>query len=178
MTKRRAETQEHKAQCEGDLAQTTADRDEDVKYLDETTALCTQKAADFESRQKLRADELEAIAKAIEIIGSGAVAGSGEKHLPALLQIKKAPALAQLRSSNGQAPIQKQISDFLAERARLSGSSLLAQVAEHCASDPFAKVKKMIKDLISKLKQEATEKAEHHGWCQTELTTNKQTELT
>jgi uncharacterized protein YoxC len=103
------------------------------------------------------------------------VAGSGEKHLPALLQVKKAPALAQLRSSNGQAPIQKQISEFLSERARLSGSSLLAQVAEHCASDPFAKVKKMIKDLISKLVQEATEEAEHHGWCQTELTTNKQT---
>merc|ERR1719503_159530 len=112
----------------------------------------------------------------MEIIGSGAVAGSGEKHLPAMLQIRKrAPALAQLRSSSGQAPIQKQISEFLAERARLSGSSLLAQVAEHCASDPFTKVKKMIKDLISKLVQEATEEAEHKGWCDTELTTNKQT---
>merc|ERR1719218_515372 len=33
----------------------------------------------------------------------------------------------------------------------------------------------MIKDLISKLMQEATEEAEHRGWCDTELTTNKQT---
>jgi len=57
----------------------------------------------------------------------------------------------------------------------LSGSTLLAQVAEHVASDPFKKVKKMIKDLISKLVQEATEEAEHKGWCDTELTTNKQT---
>merc|ERR1719503_376021 len=31
----------------------------------------------------------------------------------------------------------------------------------------------MIKDLISKLVQEATEEAEHHGWCQTELSANK-----
>merc|ERR1719502_1376154 len=85
-TKRRAQTQEAKSQAEGDLAQTTADRDEDQKYLDETNALCKQKTADFESRQKLRAGEIEAVAKAIEIISSNAVQGSGEKYLPQLIQ--------------------------------------------------------------------------------------------
>merc|ERR1719169_241139 len=88
-TKHRAQTEEEKAQLEGDLAQTTADRDEDQKYLDETVALCKQKTADFESRQELRAGEIEAISKAIEIIASKAVAGSGDKHLPALLQMKQ-----------------------------------------------------------------------------------------
>merc|ERR1719453_308363 len=33
----------------------------------------------------------------------------------------------------------------------------------------------MIKDLITKLTEEATAEAEHKGWCDTELTTNKQT---
>jgi len=174
-TTKRAETEAQRADAEGDLASTMAERDEERTYKADTEALCALKTSDFHARQQLRAEELEAIKKAIEIISSGAVAGSGDKHLPALLQIKRAPALAQLRSSNGQAPIQKQISEFLAERARLSGSSLLAQVAEHCASDPFSKVKKMIKDLISKLVQEATEEAEHKGCCDTELTTNKQT---
>jgi hypothetical protein len=42
-TKFRAETEQKKAELEGDLAQTTADRDEDQKYLDGTVALCTQK---------------------------------------------------------------------------------------------------------------------------------------
>jgi len=33
----------------------------------------------------------------------------------------------------------------------------------------------MIKDLVYKLMEEAREEAEHKGWCDTELTTNKQT---
>merc|ERR1719428_2621203 len=87
-------TQQAKSQAEGDLAQTTSDRDEDQTYLDSMNALCEQKTIDFENRQKLRAEELEAINKAIEIISSNAVAGSGEKHLPTLLQLHKKTALA------------------------------------------------------------------------------------
>merc|ERR1719443_452313 len=41
--------------------------------------------------------------------------------------------------------------------------------------DPFRKVKKMIKDLITKLMEEAAEEADHKGWCDTELSTNEQT---
>ena len=33
----------------------------------------------------------------------------------------------------------------------------------------------MIKDLIVKLMEEATEESEHKGWCDTEMGTNKQT---
>jgi hypothetical protein len=174
-TKQRAQTQEQKAADEGELAQTTADRNEDQKYLDDTVALCTQKTADFESRQKLRQEELDAISKAIEIIGSQAVAGSGEKHLPTLLQIQqKRAALSQLRSKQ-MSPVQEKVVAFLNEQARKSGSRLLSEMALNAQANPFGKVKKMIKDLISKLMEEATSETEHKGWCDTELTTNKQT---
>merc|ERR1712066_661366 len=36
-------------------------------------------------------------------------------------------------------------------------------------------VKKMIKDLLVRLMEEANEEAEHKGWCDTELSTNEQT---
>jgi len=174
-TKHRAETEAAKAEAEGDLAQTTADRDEDQKYLDDTIALCKQKTSDFESRQTLRAEEIEAISKAIEIIGSETVAGAGDKHLPALLQIRKKSSLAQLRSSASNPALQRKLAAFLSERAQKSGSRLLAEMAQQAGANPFIKVKKMIKDLIVKLMEEATSETEHKGWCDTELTTNKQT---
>jgi len=48
---------------------------------------------------------------------------------------------------------------------------LLSLVSQRVAADPFTKVKKMIKDLISKLMEESTSETEHKGWCDTELTT-------
>merc|ERR1712196_383710 len=84
------------ADAKGDLVDTTATRDDDSKYLSDLTATCQQKASDFENRQQLRADELQALEKAIEILGSGAVSGASEKHLPQLIQ--KQTALIQFRS--------------------------------------------------------------------------------
>merc|ERR1719335_1749141 len=75
-----------KATAEGDLQDTTATRDADSKYLKDLTATCQEKAAAFESRQQLRAEEIEAIEKAIEIISDSAVSGAADKHLPALVQ--------------------------------------------------------------------------------------------
>merc|ERR1719471_1229248 len=85
-----------KADAEGDLRDTTTTMEADVKYLADLTATCEQKASDFESRQQLRADEIVAIEKAIEIISSNAVKGNAEKHLPTLVQ--KSTSLAQLRA--------------------------------------------------------------------------------
>jgi len=54
-------------------------------------------------------------------------------------------------------------------------SRLLAALAVKVEQDPFKKIKKMIKDLITKLLEEANEEATKKGWCDTELGTNKQT---
>merc|ERR1712066_337024 len=104
-----------KADAEGDLKDTTTTRDADVKYLADLTATCEQKASDFESRQQLRAEEIVAIEKAIEIISSSAVSGNAEKHLPSMVQ-KGSVALAQLRSSlNTQT--QDRVAKFLRAQA-------------------------------------------------------------
>merc|ERR1712224_280268 len=69
----KAKTLQAKADNQGDLQDTTTSKATDEKYLGDLTATCSTKASDFESRQALRAQEIEAIEKAIEIISSGAV---------------------------------------------------------------------------------------------------------
>merc|ERR1719499_104856 len=179
-TEFRASTQQNKLEMEQLKAQTEADRAEDKKYLAGTRGLCAQKTQDFNSRQKLRAGELDALAQTIEILKSSSVSGAGEAHLPrneVLLQ-RSALALVQLRSGEteqvGQL-LQARVAAFLEDRAKACNSRLLEMASQGVGSNPFVKVKKMIKDMISKLVQESTAEIEHKGWCDTELTTNKQT---
>merc|ERR1719392_262733 len=169
----KAETLQSKADAQGDLEDTTTTRDEDEKYLADLTATCEQKASDFESRQQLRAEEIEAIEKAIEIISSAAVAGNAEKHLPTLLQIG-AGSLSQLRA-DGRSPAQVRATQYLQDRAQVLNSRVLSALAVRVSDSPFKKVIKMIKDLIVRLMEEANEEAEHKGWCDEQLSVNEQT---
>merc|ERR1740130_2591065 len=147
-------------------------RDEDQKYLTSLITTCQQKSADFKSRQTLRAEEIVAVEKAIEIISGGAVSGNADKHLPAMLQTSS--SFAQLRADlNTQA--QARVAKYLQSRSKQLNSRVLSMVAQRASEDPFTKVQKMIKGLITRLMEEANEEAEHKGWCDTELSTNEQT---
>jgi len=67
------------------------------------------------------------------------------------------------------------VAQYLSARAKELNSRLLSTLAVRVNDDPFKKVKKMIKDLLVRLMEEANEEAEHKGWCDTELSTNEQT---
>lgn len=169
----RSDTQANKAAREGEKSQTQTDLAEDQTYLNDAEALCMQKSSDFSSRQKLREEELKAVAEAISIISADSVQGAGEKHLPALASI--GTSLAQLRKGSGPAWLQSKVSNFLENRAKEYHSDVLASLSQRISDNPFGKVKKMIRDLISQLMEEATTETEHKGWCDTELSTNKLT---
>merc|ERR1719394_501986 len=64
---------------------------------------------------------------------------------------------------------------YLRAQGKKINSRVLTALADRAQEDPFRKVKKMIKDLLVRLMEEANEEAEHKGWCDTELSTNKQT---
>merc|ERR1712157_597155 len=115
-----------KADAKGDLTETTETKEADTKYLDDLVATCEQKASDFESRQQLRTEELEAIAKAIEIISSGAVKGNAEKRLPSLVQKQ---SFASLRADS-QSQSQSHAAAYLKTMAKQLNSRVLQAVAD------------------------------------------------
>merc|ERR1719487_1615178 len=156
------------------LAATITDKDEDTKTLSDLEAECSQKGESFKEKQQLRAEEIEAIGKAIEILQSGAVSGAAEKHLDF---IQKASSLIQVSSNGATAMegVRHHIQDFLADEASRLHSRRLGLLAEKLAADPFAKIKKLIDDMITKLLEEANAEAEQKGFCDKELGTNKVT---
>jgi len=166
---RKAQRQEDSSTAAGELKDTTAARDADRKYLEDTVAGCQQKSADFESRQSLRAEELEAIKKATEIIAGQAVSGGAEKHLPAMVQ---SSALSMLRSVSA-AKSKDRVAKFLSQKATELDSRTLFVLSQQAAADPFVKVRKMIRDMINKLTAEAADESEHKGWCDSEVGSNK-----
>jgi cell division septum initiation protein DivIVA len=179
----KAQKLEAKAEAESTLADTIATRDDDAKYLEDLVATCEQKSSDFESRQKLRGEELVAIEKAIEIISSPEVSGAADKHLPGFVQVKSGLAqiktsFAQLRSSSDsdkRSPVQSKVATYLRAQANTLNSRILAALAIRVEADPFKKIKKMIKDLITRLLEEANEEAEQKAWCDAELGKNEVT---
>lgn len=157
------------------LASTKEVKAEDEKTLSDTNVECREKSASFAEKQQLRAEEIEAIEKAIEILKSQAVSGAAEAHL-SLAAMRKASAFVQVlrgTSSADAAGIRVRLRNFLeSEGARLhsKGLALLAQKLE---ADPFTKVKKMIQDMITRLLEEAHGDATHEGFCDKELGQNE-----
>merc|ERR1712060_433309 len=82
-------------------------------------------------------------------------------------------SLAALRSDLSSATRVTLVA-YLRKQGKKLNSRVLVALAERVKDDPFRKVKKMIKDLIVRLMEEANEEAEHKGWCDTELSTNEQ----
>merc|ERR1719160_803646 len=149
---------------------TTSSRDEDAAYLSALDAQCSQKSSDFEQRQELRQEELEAIDKAIEIVASPELAGAAEKNL-----VPGGSAFSLALRGGERVPVQRQVAAFLESRASKLNSRVLSMLAIKIGENPFAKVKKMIDEMITKLIEQANEEATHKGWCDTEMAKNTQT---
>merc|ERR1719217_1735736 len=92
----------------------------DEKYFADLEAQCTTKSEEFEARQKMREEELEAIAKAIEVMSGSTVSGAAETHIRSFIQTRKSFALlraAAVSSSERSAAVHR-VMIFLQGRAK------------------------------------------------------------
>jgi len=160
------------AENKKDLASTIQVKAEDENLLKNLDVECEEKMLSFQEKQKLRADEIEAIGKATEILSGDDVSGNAAEHL-GLAQTGS--SFVQFMSRSNNEGIHRKIREFLLSESQRLHSKNLNLLAEKLAADPFAKVKKLIDDMITKLLEEANADAEKEGWCDTEMGKSKVT---
>merc|ERR1719512_515117 len=167
---------EKKALEEKQLKGTSAVKAADEATLSDTQTECRQKTLSFHEKQKLRAEEIEALQKATEILESPEVSGNAEKYL-AMAQTPAAAVLLQAAGGAGEHSegVHRRIRDFLAAEGRRLHSQSLTLLAQKVMADPFAKVKKMIDTLLKRLLEEANEDAKHECFCDEEMGKSKVT---
>jgi len=161
------------------LLATEAVKETNEKTLKGMTSECFEKDLSFQEKQKLRTEEIEAIGKAVEIMSSPEVAGAADRHLSlAQLPAGGGVALAQsFRRSTAEAGrgIRRRVREFLRQEGGRLKSKPLALLADKMLTDPFAKVKKLIDDMITRMLEEAKEDADHEGFCDEEMGKSKVT---
>eukprot|EP00928_Gymnodinium_smaydae_P048771 TRINITY_DN32647_c0_g1_i1.p1 TRINITY_DN32647_c0_g1~~TRINITY_DN32647_c0_g1_i1.p1 ORF type:complete len:673 (-),score=170.27 TRINITY_DN32647_c0_g1_i1:38-2056(-) len=169
----KAQTASELATAKGELTTARSDLAEAERFLKDLTSTYATKKATFEINQRVRAEEVEALTKAVEILSSPSVADSYSKHIN-LAQTAKAPSFLQVRSSlQKERATREHLLKFLHQRATSLQSSTLANLEARMNDTPFAKVISMIEGLLARLKEEAASEADHKSFCDAELQKNK-----
>merc|ERR1719174_2022352 len=162
-----ATSQETKSTAEGDLGVTEKDLAEDTKTLSDLHHECLTASQDFEAETNSRAEELKAIATAKDALRSSGAAS--------LLQVSSSDEPSKL------------VVHFVRDLARKQNDQSLAQLASRMASavrlssstgeDPFAKIKTLISDMLTKLEEDGAADANHKAYCDKEMAESKQKKL-
>mmetsp|Transcript_3072 Transcript_3072/g.8034 ORF Transcript_3072/g.8034 Transcript_3072/m.8034 type:complete len:700 (-) Transcript_3072:77-2176(-) len=169
-----AET-EAKKTSEGDLAMTAKSLDEDETVLSTLKEDCMKGSEDYQSGEKARADELKALADALKVLrdmtggADGVVYGGAASFLQIAQQssLKTGADLANFEAVRFVRKLaQEQHSEALAQLARRMSSAIRYSAG---SSDPFAKVKGLIEDMIARLERDAQAEASHKAYCDKEM---------
>jgi len=162
-----AASQETKSTAEGDLEVTKKDLAEDTATLSDLHHECLTTSQDFEAEVNSRAEELKAIGTAKEAL-------------------KNSGAASFLQLSTNDEP-SKLVVHFVRDLARKQNDQSLAQLASRMASavrlssstgeDPFAKIKTLISDMLTKLEEDGAADANHKAYCDKEMAETKQKKI-
>merc|ERR1719197_2150557 len=154
--------------AESTLSEATSARDADATVLAETKQLCHERKEEYERRSKTRADEIEAMGKAIEILSKVTGVRTPESKGISLLEVAK-------KVSDPKAAIV----NLLRKAGNTKQTAALAKLADKIAalnaqtpgSGTFDQIKNMIEKMVFHLMAEQKDEDDHKNWCDKELET-------
>merc|ERR1719498_2058278 len=157
---------EGKATAEGDLSTTVKELGQAEQSLATSNSDCMTTAADHEATVAARNEELKGIATAEKILKESTSGAVSQTY--SFLQLNSRADLAN-----------SEIITLVKKLAKDHHSAALAQLASRIAvvarygskdgADPFAKIKGLISDMITKLTKEAEEEATEKAYCDEQM---------
>jgi len=179
-------TEEKQAATEN-LNQETKDKTSDEAFLKVLTGDCETKATMWDQRSQTRSAELAAIDGALKALEEGAAPTyASNKKLVELQNAGKIVAVSrhdapvaflQTRSKHSEsatAAMMHKVGRTLSEAATKLHSSMLAVTAARVetSDDHFVKVRRLIKDLVARLKADAESEATQKSFCDKAMAEN------
>jgi len=162
-TQELATTDEKNAQAKTDLEDTENSLAADQKFLANLRAQCQTMDAEWEARQKVRTEEMAAVAKALEILS-----GDDAHDL-----FTKTFNFVQQSSSKKFRSRRIQASKLLAAVARRNNNPKLITLALSIRLDAFTKVKQAIDEMITELMKQQADEVKLKDFCREELNNNQ-----
>merc|ERR1719265_2340304 len=170
-TKLKAESEQAAEEAQGELSETTKTKAADEAYVQTMKTECQSKAVEYEETMKSGKAEVAAIGKATQILQEG---------VTAFVEVSSKVRRSTRRwnpddddESDDVAAARQQVVGLFKDFAQKHHSFVFSQLASMAASDPFAKIKGLINDMIEKLLKEAQEAATHEAFCQEEMGKSK-----
>merc|ERR1719265_1064668 len=139
----------------------------------------------WDTRSKTRSAELTAIAGALDAL-KGEVSGNyaANKKLVGLVSkksqvsakphghwewVEDSPNFLQKKQTHNKKHVVHKLMNFIKTEAKKLKSDEIAALAIRMKEDHFVKVRGMIKDLVAKLKADASAEADQKAWCDSEM---------
>eukprot|EP00931_Biecheleriopsis_adriatica_P043666 TRINITY_DN24958_c0_g1_i1.p1 TRINITY_DN24958_c0_g1~~TRINITY_DN24958_c0_g1_i1.p1 ORF type:complete len:690 (+),score=217.28 TRINITY_DN24958_c0_g1_i1:93-2072(+) len=144
------------------IKETKENGDEDLRIARDVKERCVVKNREWEKRQKTRADETEAVSKAIEVLDADDAHALFSKTV-SFLQV----------SSSDDTRARRQHASAMLENAGKKHDQRLVTLAMEAKLDGFAQVKEKIDIMIKDLKKEQADEVKKKDYCIEQLQQNK-----
>merc|ERR1719161_1383044 len=157
-----ASTDEKNVASKEDLTDTEATVEADTKFLANLKDKCDSAEADYNARSKVRNEEIQAVAEAMEIL-------TGDDARDLLLKFVQVSSLRESRNRKYRADASK----FVAKLAKKLHAPKLSQLSVSMRLDAFTKVKENIDKMVAELKQTQKDEVVKKDMCNKDLHENE-----
>jgi len=164
-----AMTKQQLEDAKEDLVETKQQLSEDQKFLISLKKTCAEADGNWEIRRKARLEEIQAVSKTINFLTSDEAKDTFSRTFKAagFLQLS-----SRVRHAKGSQVTAAKILRNAAAKNRNPQLSILASQVE---LDAFARVKKIMDEMVAKLKLQQADEVKKKDWCDSELQSNSMT---